>query len=220
MQDIIANVVERSSDEILTLLKKAAKMMSTMGKAEYWLSDKGQKELLRRIDIRAKKPDSGLNIFDYAADTKAMLSSAATASGDDDWIEIELTADTGACDTVMPRGMAQHIPIQPSAQSLSSMMYEVADGNEIPNLGERRCVMWTEGSQDARKINLQVADVHKPLLSLSRCADMGFESRFGRRAGALIDEESGEVIPLERKGNLYILKCWLKAAPFGRPDVR
>ena len=99
-------------------------------------------------------------------------------------------------------------------------MYEVADGNEIPNLGERRCVMWTEGSQDARKINLQVADVHKPLLSLSRCADMGFESRFGRRADALIDEESGEVIPLERKGNLYILKCWLKAAPFGRPDVR
>ena len=55
-------------------------------------------------------------------------------------------------------------------------MYEVADGNEIPNLGERRCVMWTEGSQDARKITLQVADVHKALLSLSRCADMGFES--------------------------------------------
>ena len=97
---------------ILTLFKKAAKMMSTMGKAEYWLSDEGQKELLRRIDIRAKKPVSGLNMFDYTADTKAMLSSAATASGDDDWIEIELTADTGACDTVMPRAMAQVIPIQ------------------------------------------------------------------------------------------------------------
>ena len=62
--------------------------------------------------------------------------------------------------------------------------------------------------------------MHKALLSLSRCADMGFESRFGRRAGALIDEESGEVIPLARKGNLYILKCWLKAAPFGWLDVR
>ena len=80
--------------------------------------------------------------------------------------------------------------------------------------------MWTEDSVEARKINLQVADVHKALLSRSRCADMGFESRFGRRAGALIDEESGEVIPLQRKGNLYVLKCWLKAAPFGRPDAR
>ena len=56
-------------------------------------------------------------------------------------------------------------------------MYEVADGNEIPNLGERRCLMWTENAGEARKINLQVADVHKALLSLSRCADMGFESR-------------------------------------------
>lgn len=65
MQAIIANVDERSSEEILTLLKKAAKIMSTMGKAEYRLSDEGQKELLRRIDIRAKKPDSGLNKFDY-----------------------------------------------------------------------------------------------------------------------------------------------------------
>jgi hypothetical protein len=116
--------------------------------------------------------------------------------------------------------MAAHIPIQPSLQSLKSMMYEVADGNEIPNLGERRCLMWTETAAEARKINLQVADVHKALLSLSRCADMGFESRFGRRAGALIDEESGEVIPLQRKGNLYVLKCWLKAAPFGRQESR
>ena len=100
------------------------------------------------------------------------------------------------------------------------MNYEVADGNEIPNLGERRCVMWTENAADARKINLQVADVHKPLLSLSRCTVMGFESRCGRRAGALIDEETGEVIPLQRKGNLYVFKCWLNASPFGRPETR
>ena len=72
------------------------------------------------------------------------------------------------------------------------MMYEVANGKEIPNLGERRCLMWTENATQARHINTQVADVHEALLSLSGCADMGFESRFGRRAGALIDEETGE----------------------------
>ena len=67
---------------------------------------------------------------------------------------------------------------------------------------------------------MQTADVHKPLPSFSRCADMGFESRFGRVAGALIDEATQEVIPLERKGNLCVLKCWLKVAPFGRQDTR
>ena len=78
--------------------------------------------------------------------------------------------------------------------------------------------MWTENGTMPRRMNLQVADVHKSLLSLSRCADMGFESRFGRVAGALIDEDTGEVIPLKRKGNLYVLKCWIKSAPFGRQD--
>ena len=120
----------------------------------------------------------------------------------------------------MPRKMCTKIPIQPSIQSINLMEYEVASGETIPNLGERRCVMWTEGASSERQINLQVEDVHKPLLSLSRCADMGFESRIGRVAGALIDEESGEVIPLQRKGNLYVLKCWIKAAPFGRPEPR
>ena len=57
-------------------------------------------------------------------------------------------------------------------------------------------------------------------MSFSRCADMGFESRSGRRAGALIDAESGEVIPLHHKGNLYVLKGWLKAAAFGRLESR
>ena len=87
------------------------------------------------------------------------------------------------------------------------MEYEVADGNTIPNLSERRCFMWTDGATEARQIHLQVADVQEALLSLSRCADMGFESRFGRVAGTFIDEESGDVIPLQCEGNIYVLKC-------------
>ena len=67
-------------------------------------------------------------------------------------------------------------------------------------------------------MNMQVADVHKGLLSLSRCADLGFEGRFGRVAGALICERAGEVIPLTRKGNLYVLRVLIKAAPSGRQE--
>ena len=220
MQTVIDNADKYTNAEILENLVQATSMLATQIEDDYWTSDDGQNELLRRIEARNTKPASYLSMFDYTDGTKAMLCSTGPSGETEEWIEVELTADTGACDTVMPRAMASHIPIQASLQSLKAMMYEVADGNEIPNLGERRCLMWTENAGEARKINLQVADVHKALLSLSRCADMGFESRFGRRAGALIDEESGEVIPLQRKGNLYVLKCWLKAAPFGRPDTR
>jgi hypothetical protein len=220
MQTVIDNADKYTNAEIIENLMQATSMLTTQRSEDYWTSEDGQNDLLKRISDRDERPPSYLSVFDYSDGTKAMLCSTGPSGKAEEWIEVELTADTGACDTVMPRAMAAHIPIQASLQSLKSMMYEVADGNEIPNLGERRCLMWTESATEARKINLQVADVHKALLSLSRCADMGFESRFGRRAGALIDEESGEVIPLQRKGNLYVLKCWLKAAPFGRQESR
>ena len=127
--------------------------------------------------------------------------SLSAVNGEEEWVEIELTADSGACDTVIPRPMADVIPIMPSPASLRGMEYEVASGQSIPNLGERRCLIWKEG-----------------LLSLSRCADMGFESRLGRRAGALVCETTGEIVPLARKGNLYVLRVWVKAVPFGRQD--
>ena len=49
---------------------------------------------------------------------------------------------------------------------------------------------------------------------------MGFEPRFGRTMGALIENKTGEVVPLKKKGNMYILFWWLRAAPFGGREVR
>ena len=127
---------------------------------------------------------------------------------------MELTADTGACDSVVPKdGPLSSIAIVPSWQSENGLIYEVANKATIPCLGERRLEMWTEGATASRCMAVQVADVHKPLLSLSRCADAGFESRFGKRAGCLIDATNGEIVPMRRRGNLYYLKCWVRAAP-------
>ena len=97
------------------------------------------------------------------------------------------------------------------------MLYEVANKQTIPCLGERRLEIWTENAGKSRAMAVQVADVHKPLLSLSRCADAGFESRFGQTAGCLIETETGEIIPLQRKGNLYFLRAWVRAAPSDSP---
>ena len=162
---------------------------------------------------------SSLSPLDYTNASKALIHGSLSAAGaDEEWVEIDLTADSGACDTVIPRTTAELIPIMPSLASLQVMEYEVANGQSIPNLGERRCLVWTEGASQAKKMNRQVADVHKGLLSLSQCAGTGSESRLGRCAGALICENTGEVIPLIRKSNLYVLRVWVNAAPFGRPE--
>ncbi len=128
--------------------------------------------------------------------------------------------DSGACVTVMPRSLCEGISILQNRLSREGVEYEVANGSHIPNLGERRCEMMTIGSSVYKSIVFQVADVHKALLSLSRCADIGFESRFGASFGCLIDTMTGEITPLQRRGNLYILRAWIRAAPFGRPDPR
>ena len=72
-------------------------------------------------------------------------------------------------------------------------------------------------SMEPKHVAFQVTDVHKALLSLSKCADAGIDSVFGRNGGYLYDTQSGETIPLYRKGNLYILRAWVKSAKvFGR----
>ena len=83
--------------------------MASKSKSDYWLSSDGQTDLLRMIDVRSQKPNKSLDMFDYMSETKAMLSSTGP-SGDEEWVEVELTADTGACDTVMPRSMARTCP--------------------------------------------------------------------------------------------------------------
>ena len=92
------------------------------------------------------------------------------------------------------------------------MEYKVANAQAIPYLGEQRLEIWTEGASAPRGMALQVADVHRPLLSLSRCADLGYESCSDRTCGYSFDHETGEAIPLARKDNLYALTVWVRAA--------
>ena len=117
----------------------------------------------------------------------------------------------------MPADLCKCISILRSSTSHGAE-YEVANGETIPNLGERRCLMMTVGSSTAKKIVFQVADVHKPLLSISRCADMGFLCHLGKDGGYLEDIVTGETIPLVRRENLYVMKAWVKRDPGQVPD--
>ena len=139
----------------------------------------------------------------------------------DEWVRLEVTVDSGACVTVMPAGMCLGISILQSATAHGAM-YEVANGEEIPNKGERRCEIMTLGSSIPKRITFQVADVHKPLLSITACADLGYDCWLGKEGGCLYDRITGEVIPLERKGTLYTMQMWVRQDPtvkVGQPFV-
>ena len=113
----------------------------------------------------------------------------------------------------MPRSLCDGIRILQKRLSRDYVQYEVVNGAHIPNLGERRCEMMTIGSNKSKRIVFQVADVHKPLLSISGCAGMGFDSYLGDKRGQLVGRMSGERIHLECRENFYVMRAWIRQDP-------
>ena len=62
----------------------------------------------------------------------------------------------------------------------------MANGQSIPNEGERWCMMMTRGAPGPKRITFQVAEVHKALLSITRAADVGYECLLNLKGGLLI----------------------------------
>ena len=121
--------------------------------------------------------------------------------------------DSGACVTVMPRFLREGIRILQTFVLTKESDMRPQAVLLFPNCGERRCEMMTLGSRSCKRIVFQVADVHKPLLSISGCADMGFDCYLGDKGGYLLDRHSGEQILLERRENLYITRAWISQDP-------
>ena len=116
MPELLKEIESLSAPQILAKIKEAMQQAEQAEEYDRWLSPEGQEELRKMNDDRSRQ---GLNIFDYAPTTKASL--CAVAPPEEEWYEVELTADTGACDTVIPKLMCPGIPITPSMQSLRGM---------------------------------------------------------------------------------------------------
>ena len=108
-----------------------------------------------------------------------------------EWVLIDVIADSGACETVMPKNLCSNITLRESTQSKAGVEYEVASGKAVPKLGERHCEIFSEGAESSMMMHFQVADIHRPLLSLSRAADPGFRSYLDWYGGYLEDTKTG-----------------------------
>lgn len=132
----------------------------------------------------------------------------------DTWVNVELTVDSGAEEAVAPTHIGEHISIE--AGNKLGVEYEVANGATIPNLGERRCKFMTEACSMEKFVTLQVADVHKALLPVSKIVDNGHTVVFSLQGSYIQDGWTGEKMEMKRTGGTYVLNAWLKAADFHR----
>lgn len=120
-----------------------------------------------------------------------------------------ITADSGARDSAIPRRMSK---IKPSAGSRRSLHCVSATEHRIPNVGEISLdIETTEGHQDS--IMLQVADVNKPLMSISDRLDNRFLVTFdqddvtGEDLTHMYNKKTKKITKLRRVGKVWVLDC-------------
>lgn len=133
-----------------------------------------------------------------------------------EWEVIELAVDSGASETVIPNTAIASIPLVPSEASRRGVLYEVANGDRIPNMGEKMFHGFTDNEGLQRSIKAQVCAVNKPLLSVNRLVQAGNTVVFGPEGAYVQDGANAEKIWLRENGGMYMMKLWVPTQGFHR----
>ena len=94
------------------------------------------------------------------------------------WTGGKITVDSGAAESVWPEGLMPEIQTKPSVGSQTGVTYVAANGNRMPNLGEKKVHFKTKDGLNF-SITFQVTKVKKPLAAVSKITQKGNWIRFG-----------------------------------------
>ena len=175
-----------------------------------------------------------LRAMDLLDDIESALLPIVTDDGEDGYImpvsdqwvdtEIEITLDSGCCEHVMDIADAPGYGtfIAECAGSKKRQNLIVGNGQKVPNQGPVILNMQTDsngiGMPQLIRSTFQVAEVTRPLMSVGRICDMGFQCNFMKNEAIILDANGGEVTRFQRVGGLYVAKLILKKPePFVRP---
>ena len=93
--------------------------------------------------------------------------------------------------------------------------YEVANGDEIPNQGEKKFVAYmatVEGrDSEGRGVTAQVCDVHRPLMSVKKMCRSGHRVVFDEAGSFIENKETGEKLKIVEEDGEYLLDVWVNA---------
>ena len=124
-----------------------------------------------------------------------------------------MSVDNGASETIIGEEMLQSVQTKEGDASRRGIQYEVANGVQIQNLGEKRFKGHTiEGL--ARNLTAQVCEVNKALLIVKRVVQAGNKVVFDADGSYIEDKSTGEKMWLKEENGMYMLRMWVKTAGF------
>ena len=122
-----------------------------------------------------------------------------------------MAVDSGATETVINEEMLDTIETKEGARSRQGVIYEVANGVRIPNLGEKQFVGTTQEGI-SRRLTAQVCDVNKGLLSVHKVTKAGNRVVFDDEGSYIEDKATGDHIALHERNGMFMLKMWTRRA--------
>ena len=125
------------------------------------------------------------------------------SSDKEEWEELKLTIDSGACDHVINPEEIPSEDVQITDAVRQGVTYTSASGHAIPNLGQARVQGLTQDGSDM-SLTMQVAGVKKPLASVRKMTKAGnrvvFEEISETCGGYVENKESGVKVPISKEG--------------------
>ena len=142
--------------------------------------------------------------------------------------EIELTLDSGCCEHVIDLADAPGYDnaLEQSPGSKRRQHFVVGNGQRVPNDGQVHLNMETfDKAPMGIEACFQVAEVTRPLMSVSKICDQGLTCEFDNTSARILNDKKEIVCSFVREGGLYVarmkLKCPLPSpaspTPFGGP---
>ena len=133
---------------------------------------------------------------------------------EDEYVLIEIALDSGAGDHVAAALDAPGYTVEASAGSRRGQNFVGAGGHRMPNKGQVALhLLAPNGVSDGEeKIStvFQVADVTRPLWSVSKVCDAGYDVKFSKKQATILDEHGQPVCVFERQGGLYVARMRLR----------
>ena len=131
-----------------------------------------------------------------------------------------ITVDSGAAESVWPEDLMPEVQTKPSIGSQTGVTYIAANGNKMPNLGEKKVHFKTKDGLNS-SIVFQVTKVKKPLAVVSKITEKGNWVCFGPNEAYIQNVATGKRTELELHNGTYSLDVEYLGGPgFTRPDSR
>ena len=130
------------------------------------------------------------------------------------WVRVRAVIDSGAGASVGPRSLVGKDKLRESPGSRNGQHFTSASGETLKNEGEVVLNSFTEQGQTLCA-TFQIADITRPLLSVSKICEKGNFVYFGQRGGVILHTVTGMKTYFTRENGIYVLDLYIKEADMG-----